>query len=71
MTAMEPMAALVEHGMLLDSARRPIRDVAELIGGEPIGGSWWSHPSGHAIFQALKVLADCPDVVLTRLVNGR
>jgi hypothetical protein len=69
--AMDPMVALVEHGMLLESARGPIPNVAELVAGEEIRGSWWGHPSGHAIFEALNVLADSPDVVRTRLVNGK
>jgi hypothetical protein len=71
MTAMEPMVVLFEQGMLLESARGPIPNVAELVAGEPIRGSWWSHPSSHAIFEVLNVLADSPDVVRTRLVNGK
>ena len=65
------MAAMVEHGMLLESARGPLPSVAEMVAGEPIRGSWWSHPSSHAIFDVLNVLADSPDVVRTRLVNGK
>ena len=65
------MVALIEQGMLLESAHGPIPNVAELVAGEPIRGSWWSHPSSHAIFDALNVLADSPDVVRTRLVNGK
>jgi hypothetical protein len=65
------MAALVEHGMLLASARGPLPNVAEMIAGEPIQGSWWSHPASHAIFNGLNLLADSPDVVRLRLVNGK
>ena len=65
------MAALIEHGMLLQSARGPIPNVAELVAGEPISGSWWGHPQGHAIFDALQSLDDSPDVVRMRLVNGK
>jgi hypothetical protein len=71
MSPMEPMAALREHGMLLESARGPLPNVAELIAGEPIRGSWWSHHASHAIFAAINRLADSPDVVRTRLVNGK
>ena len=49
----------------------PLPNVAELVAGEPIHGSWWSHPSSHAIFEALNALAASPDVVRTRLVNGK
>ena len=65
------MAALIEHGMLLQSARGPLPNVAELVAGEPIAGSWWGHPQGHAIFAALQSLDDSPDVVRMRLVNGK
>jgi hypothetical protein len=65
------MAALVEHGMLLQSARGPLPNVAELVAGEPIKGSWWGHPKGHAIFNTLASLDESPDVVRLRLVNGK
>jgi hypothetical protein len=68
---MDPMAALVEHGMLLESARGPLPSGAEMVAGEPIRGSWWGHPANHAIFDALNFLAESPDVVRTRLVNGK
>jgi hypothetical protein len=65
------MAVLVEHGMLLESARGPLPNVAELVAGEPISGSWWAHPASHEIFAEVNQLADSPDVVRTRLVNGK
>ena len=37
------MARLRESGMLLQSARGPIANVADLIAGEEIKGSWWGH----------------------------
>ena len=68
---MDPMAALIQHGVMLESARGPLPNVAEMIAGEPIRGSWWSHPRSHEIFAAINALADSPDVVRTRLVNGK
>ena len=68
---MVPMSALREYGVLLESARGPIPNVAELIAGEPIRGSWWGHPASHAIFDAINRLADSPDVVRTRLIAGK
>jgi hypothetical protein len=69
--AAEVKALLAERGVLLESARGPIPNVAELIAGEPISGSWWAHPASHAIFAAINALADSPDVVRLRLVNGK
>jgi hypothetical protein len=65
------LAALAEHGMLLESAKGPLPNVAEMIVGAPIKGSWWGHPEGTTIFNALNDLAESPDVVRTRLVGGR
>jgi len=39
------MGRLAERGMLLASARGPIPNIAEMIAGEPIKGSWWGHPA--------------------------
>lgn len=68
---MDPMATLVEYGMLLESARGPLPSVAEMVAGEPIRGNWWGHRRSKAIFEAINRLADSPDVVRTRLVNGK
>jgi hypothetical protein len=57
--------------MLLESARGPIPNVAELVAGEPIKGSWWGHRDGHAIFAVINELADSPDVVRLRLVGNK
>jgi hypothetical protein len=65
------MAVLIDNGMLLQSARGPLPNVAELVAGEPIKGSWWAHPKSDAIFTALNKLADSPDVVRLRLVKGK
>ncbi len=67
----DPMSILVEQGVLLESARGPIPNVAELVAGGPIKGSWWGHPAGHAIFEAINELADSPDVIRLRAVNGK
>jgi hypothetical protein len=67
----DAMAALVEQGMLLASARGPLPNVAELVAGEPIKGSWWGHPRGHQIFNTLSALDENPDIVRMRLVNGK
>lgn len=69
--AMDPMAELIERGMLLESARGTIPNVAELVAGAPIKGSWWGHPAGHAIFEVINEVAGSPDVVRLRLVRGK
>lgn len=60
-----------EHGVVLQSARGPIPSLAEYIADEPIRGSWWGHKSGHEIFAVLTRVLSSPDVIATRLVNGK
>jgi hypothetical protein len=59
------------QGIVLQSARGPLPNLAEHVAGEPIRGSWWGHPSGHEIFAVLTSLLASSDVVATRLVDGK
>ena len=68
---MDPLEWVCEQGVVLQSARGPLPNLAEHIAGEQIHGSWWGHPAGHEIFAALTHVLDSPDVIATRLVNGR
>jgi hypothetical protein len=70
-STVDVMAKLIEDGILLESARGPLANVAEMVAGEPIKGSWWGHASGHAIFEQLNALDDSADVVRMRLVAGK
>jgi len=62
---------LEAEGVLLESAKGPIPNVAQLVAGEPITGSWWAHPASHEIFEAINRLADSPDVARMRLVDSK
>jgi hypothetical protein len=68
---MDPLEWVREQGVVLQSARGPLPNLAERIAGEPIRGSWWGHGSGHEIFAVLTRLLDSPDVIATRLVDGK
>jgi hypothetical protein len=66
------LGALLEaQGLLLESAQGPIPNVAQLVAGERIAGSWWGHPAHQEIFEAINELADSADVARMRLVNGK
>jgi hypothetical protein len=67
----EAMAWVCEQGVVLQSARGPVPNVAQFIAGEPIRGSWWGHPAAKEIYEVLNGLDDAPDVVTTRLANGK
>ena len=67
----DPLAWVCEQGVVLQSARGPVPNLAEQIAGEPIRGSWWGHSSGHEIFAVLNRLRASDEVVATRLIEGR
>jgi hypothetical protein len=68
---MRPLIVVRKHGVMLESARGPVPNLAELVAGEPIRGSWWGHPAGSAIFDAINEVADSGEVVRVRLINGK
>lgn len=61
----------VSKGSCCSRPRGPVPNLAEYVAGEPIRGSWWGHPAGHEIFAALTRVLSSPDVIATRLVNGK
>jgi hypothetical protein len=65
------MTWIREHGVVLQSARGPVPNVAQFIAGEPIRGSWWGHPAGKEIYAILNVLDESPDIVATRLIDDK
>jgi hypothetical protein len=67
----DPLAFVEKHGVVLASARGPVPSLAEAVAGTPIKGSWWAHARGKAIFDALNVVADSPDVRSFKLVDGK
>ena len=62
---------VAKRGVMLASARGPVPSVAEAIAGEPIVGSWWSHPKAHAIFDALCAIDDDGDIKSFKLVDKK
>jgi hypothetical protein len=60
-----------KHGIVLASAKGSVPSVAEAIAGEPIVGSWWSHPKGQAIFDALSEIDDDTDIRCFKLVDHK
>jgi hypothetical protein len=60
-----------KHGVVLASARGAVPSLAEAVAGEPIVGSWWAHPKGKAIFEALSEIDDSIDVRCFKLVDGK
>jgi len=71
MTAREALAFIRKHGVVLESARGPVPSLAQVIAGEPIRGSWWSHPKSPEIFAVTRAVRDSDDVLVCRLIDGK
>lgn len=65
------VAFVEKHGVVLASAKGALPSVAEAVAGEPIVGSWWSHPKAQVIFDALSEIDDDVDVRCFKLVDGK
>lgn len=67
----ETLAWVEDLGVVLQSAHGPVANAAEFVAGVPIRGSWWGHDAAKAIYAVLSALDESPDIVTTRLVNGK
>jgi len=64
----ELQAAIEMRGLLLVHDRE-LPSATKLLAGEPVSGSWWSHPQANAIYNALQALDE--DVRSLKLVRGK
>ena len=71
MTLRQALAFIRKHGVVLEAAQGPAPSLAEVIAGEPVRGSWWSHPKSHEIFAVTRAIRDSDDVLVCRLVKGK
>ena len=71
MTPRQASAFVRRHGVVLESAVGPVPSLAVAIVGEPIRGSWWSHPQSHEIFEITQTIRAREDVLVCRVVNGK
>ena len=71
MTPKEVLAFVKHHGVVLQAAHGPVPSLAEIIAGGRIRGSWWGHPKGRDIFMAAATIADNPEVLVCKLVEGK
>ncbi|HVR29021.1 MAG TPA: hypothetical protein VMS86_05745 [Thermoanaerobaculia bacterium] len=71
MTSRQALAFIRKHGVVLEAARGPVPSLAEVIAGEPIRGSWWSHPKSREIFAVTRAIRNSDDVLVCRLIKGK
>lgn len=70
-TALEALAFVRKHGVVLASAKGAVPRLTEAIIGEPIKGNWWSHAKSRKIFGVLKAVSESDDVLVCRLIDGK
>jgi hypothetical protein len=71
MTARQALAFIRKRGVVLEAAKGTGPSLAEVIAGEPVRGSWWSHPKSREIFAVTRAIRDSDDVLVCRLVEGK
>jgi hypothetical protein len=71
MTVQAALAFVRRHGIVLESARGPVPNLAEAVAGNTIKGSWWGHAKGPEIFGLTRAVRDSGDVLVCRLVGGK
>ena len=71
MTPKQAVAFVKANGVVLESGRGPVPNLAEAIAGGPIRGSWWAHPKANTIFLCSRAIRSSADVLVCRLVGGK
>lgn len=71
MTPIQAIRSVMKHGVMLESARGAVPNLAEIIAGKRIRGSWWIHPKRQEIFLLTRAVRDSDDILVCRLVKGK
>jgi hypothetical protein len=69
-TSKQALRFVEEQGIVLESARGAVPNLASTVAGETIRGSYWRHPKTHEIFRCIRAVRASPDVLVCRLVEG-
>ena len=71
MTPKQAIAFVKASGVVLESGRGPVPNLAEAIAGAAIRGSWWAHPRSQEIFGLTRAVRGSEEVLVCRLVEGK
>src|SRR6266704_3667742 len=71
MTRRSALSFVKRNGIVLESGRGPVPNLAEAVVGRRIRGSWWGHAKGKEIFWLTRAVRDSADVLVCRLVGGK
>jgi len=70
MSPTEAIQYIEKQGIILESAHGSVPNLAEIVSGERIRGSWWAHPKAQEIFQLTRAVRDSDDMLVCRLMHG-
>jgi hypothetical protein len=70
MSPTEAIRFVKKQGIILESAHGSVPNLAEIVSGERIRGSWWAHPKAQEIFQLTRAVRDSDDILVCRLMHG-
>ena len=71
MATQEPLEFIAKYGVVLESAKGPIPNLADTVAGEALEESYWGHPKGDEIFLLTRAIRSSEEVLVCRLVNGK
>ena len=71
MTKKEAIQFVKDRGVVLESGHGPVPNLAEMIAGVPIHGSWWGHAKGKEIWKITRALREAREILVCRLVDGK
>ena len=71
MNPIQAIRFIKKHGIILESAHGSVTNLAEIVAGKPIRGSWWAHPKGQDIFRLTRAVRDSEVILVCRLVQSK
>jgi len=71
MTPAEAIEFVRTHGVVLESAKGPVPNLADTVAGKPIRGSYWGHARGDEIFGLTRAIRGSKEILVSRLVRGK
>src|SRR5437667_8734 len=71
MTTKDAIRFVKDRGIVLESGHGTVPNLAEMIAGGPIRGSWWGHIKGQEIWKITRALREAREILVCRLVDGK
>src|SRR5207302_9460741 len=69
--SLDAVSFVRQHGVVLESGKGPVPNLAEAVAGAPIRGNWWNHADSKKIFRATRLVRESEDILVCRLVAGK